>query len=62
MAKLLLVLALAVACFGQGYKRPRGVEFETVGTPLFVHPLEDLPAELLWHNHTGVDFLTVSKN
>ena len=29
---------------------------------LWMAPLEDLPAEMLWHNKTGVNYLTTSKN
>ena len=63
MVKLIFVLALAVVCFSQGcYKRPRDISLKQVGEPLQMQPLEALPTELLWHNNTGVDFLTVSKN
>jgi cathepsin X len=55
---LLFALAVSQSCYRRlsDEGRKRFEHFEDI------QPLEDLPASLLWNNHTGIDFLTVAKN
>jgi cathepsin X len=63
MAKVIIVVLLLVALANAGCYLPhKGNYREHIVNPRIPKPLSENPAELLWNNKDGVNYLTAAKN